>query len=203
MKRSPSPTAHQTAGGTTIRRAAPAGRASATWQSTSCRGRSMHRCWARGPAQLQLHDGAHHAADRRHCAGWAHSHQRGDRPDGRERQYRCARGHGLGLAHVVEHRAVHRGTAGDRKRVTTRSSSFSPTAPIPIPRQTTIRPANKSTYAAYGYLQPGYNNTGIGRLLTGTSVGQFNYTSEQLYRCTRRSHGDAVRSRKGRRTSWS
>jgi hypothetical protein len=36
---------------------------------------------------------------------------------------------------------------------------------------------NKSTYAAYGYLQPGYNNTGIGRLLTGTGVGQFNYTS--------------------------
>ena len=27
---------------------------------------------------------------------------------------------------------------------------------------------NKSTYAAYGYLQPGYNGTGIGRLLTGT-----------------------------------
>ena len=36
---------------------------------------------------------------------------------------------------------------------------------------------NKSTYAAYGYLQPGYNNTGIGRLLTGTSVGQFDYSS--------------------------
>ena len=36
---------------------------------------------------------------------------------------------------------------------------------------------NKSTYAAYGYLQPGYNGTGIGRLLTGTSAGQFDYTS--------------------------
>jgi Flp pilus assembly protein TadG len=36
---------------------------------------------------------------------------------------------------------------------------------------------NKSTYAAYGYLQPGYNGTGIGRLLTGTSVGQFDYSS--------------------------
>jgi Flp pilus assembly protein TadG len=36
---------------------------------------------------------------------------------------------------------------------------------------------NKSTYAAYGYLQPGYNNTGIGRLLTGTGVGQFDYSA--------------------------
>ena len=36
---------------------------------------------------------------------------------------------------------------------------------------------NKSTYAAYGYLQPGYNGTGIGRLLTGTGAGQFDYTS--------------------------
>ena len=36
---------------------------------------------------------------------------------------------------------------------------------------------NKSTYAAYGYMQPGYNGTGIGRLLTGTSVGQFDYSS--------------------------
>jgi hypothetical protein len=36
---------------------------------------------------------------------------------------------------------------------------------------------NKSTYAAYGYLQPGYNGTGIGRLLTGTSAGQFNYSN--------------------------
>jgi Flp pilus assembly protein TadG len=36
---------------------------------------------------------------------------------------------------------------------------------------------NKSTYAAYGYLQPGYNGSSVGRLLTGTSAGQFDYTS--------------------------
>ncbi|MDW6024083.1 pilus assembly protein [Mesorhizobium sp. BAC0120] len=36
---------------------------------------------------------------------------------------------------------------------------------------------NKSTYAAYGYLQPGYNGGSVGRLLLGTSAGQFNYTN--------------------------
>lgn len=36
---------------------------------------------------------------------------------------------------------------------------------------------NKSTYAAYGYLQPGYNGGGVGRLLLGTTAGQYNYTA--------------------------
>jgi Flp pilus assembly protein TadG len=36
---------------------------------------------------------------------------------------------------------------------------------------------NKSTYAAYGYLQPGYNGGGVGRLLLGTRAGQYDYTS--------------------------
>jgi Flp pilus assembly protein TadG len=36
---------------------------------------------------------------------------------------------------------------------------------------------NKSTYAAYGYLQPGYNGGSVGRLLMDTSVGQYDYSS--------------------------
>ena len=56
---------------------------------------------------------------------------------------------------------------------------------------------NKSTYAAYGYLQPGYNNTGIGRLLTGHQRRPVRLFEQQLYRCARRPHGDAVRPRKG------
>lgn len=36
---------------------------------------------------------------------------------------------------------------------------------------------NKSTYAAYGYLQPGYNGGGVGRLLLNTSAGQYNYSA--------------------------
>jgi Flp pilus assembly protein TadG len=36
---------------------------------------------------------------------------------------------------------------------------------------------NKSTYAAYGYMQPGYNGGSIGRLLMNTSAGQFDYSS--------------------------
>jgi hypothetical protein len=37
--------------------------------------------------------------------------------------------------------------------------------------------SNKSTYAAYGYLQPGYNGGSVGRLLLNTSAGQFDYSS--------------------------
>jgi Flp pilus assembly protein TadG len=37
--------------------------------------------------------------------------------------------------------------------------------------------SNKSTYAAYGYLQPGYNGGSIGRLLLNTTAGQFDYSS--------------------------
>jgi hypothetical protein len=38
---------------------------------------------------------------------------------------------------------------------------------------------NKATYASYGYLQPGYDGTGIGRLLSGTSsaVGKYDYSN--------------------------
>lgn len=38
---------------------------------------------------------------------------------------------------------------------------------------------NKSTYSAYGYLAPGYNNTGEGRLFKGTSgaIGRYDYTN--------------------------
>jgi Flp pilus assembly protein TadG len=36
---------------------------------------------------------------------------------------------------------------------------------------------NKSTYAAYGYLQPGYKGGSIGRLLLDTSAGQFDYSA--------------------------
>jgi Flp pilus assembly protein TadG len=37
--------------------------------------------------------------------------------------------------------------------------------------------SNKATYAAYGYLQPGYNGGSTGRLLLNTSAGQFDYSS--------------------------
>jgi hypothetical protein len=36
---------------------------------------------------------------------------------------------------------------------------------------------NKSSYAAYGYLQPGYNGGSVGRLLLNTSAGQYDYTA--------------------------
>ncbi len=36
---------------------------------------------------------------------------------------------------------------------------------------------NKSTYAAYGYMQPGYNGGSVGRLLLNTSVGQYDYSN--------------------------
>ena len=47
----PSPTAPPTVGGTTTRRAPPAGRASRTWRNTSCRGRSTRRSSARAPGR--------------------------------------------------------------------------------------------------------------------------------------------------------
>ena len=94
-------------------------------------------------------------------------HQGGDRPHGAERQHRRAGRHGLGLAHGVERRAVHRGTAGSEKGndkvvivLTDGANTYSVPGHDPA--------GNKSTYAAYGYLQPGYNGTGVGRLLTGT-----------------------------------
>jgi hypothetical protein len=38
---------------------------------------------------------------------------------------------------------------------------------------------SKSIYSSYGYLQPGYNGSGVGRLFLGTSsaVGQFDYSN--------------------------
>ncbi|MER9653712.1 pilus assembly protein [Mesorhizobium sp. M0152] len=38
---------------------------------------------------------------------------------------------------------------------------------------------SKSTYASYGYLNPGYNGTSVGRLFMGTSsaIGQFDYSN--------------------------
>jgi hypothetical protein len=38
---------------------------------------------------------------------------------------------------------------------------------------------NKSTYSAYGYLQPGYDGTGEGRLFKGTSgaIARYDYTN--------------------------
>jgi Flp pilus assembly protein TadG len=38
---------------------------------------------------------------------------------------------------------------------------------------------SRAVYAAYGYLQPGYNGSGVGRLFSGTSsaVGQFDYSN--------------------------
>jgi Flp pilus assembly protein TadG len=36
---------------------------------------------------------------------------------------------------------------------------------------------SKSTYAAYGYLQPGYNGGSVGRLLLDTSAGQYDYST--------------------------
>jgi hypothetical protein len=38
---------------------------------------------------------------------------------------------------------------------------------------------NKSTYSAYGYIAPGYNNTGEGRLFGGTSsaIGRYDYSN--------------------------
>ena len=68
--------------------------------------------------------------------------------------------------------------------------------------RTTIRPQNKSTYAAYGYLQPGYNDTGIGRLLTGTSVGQFDYTSSN-YTAALDDHMATLCDHAKAATSWS
>ena len=102
-----------------------------------------------------------------------------DRHDGGQRQYQRAGRHGVGLAHRVERRAVHRRDVPNRKRATTRSSSCSPTAPTPIPIPNNDPAGNKSTYAAYGYTGQGYNGTGTTRLFMGTSgaVGQYNYTS--------------------------
>ena len=36
---------------------------------------------------------------------------------------------------------------------------------------------SKSIYSSYGYLKPGYNGTGTGRLFMGTSAGQYDYSN--------------------------
>jgi Flp pilus assembly protein TadG len=49
----------------------------------------------------------------------------------------------------------------------------------------------KSIYSSYGYLKPGYNGTGIGRLFLGTSAGQFDYSNTN-YTTALNQHMDAV-----------
>jgi hypothetical protein len=49
----------------------------------------------------------------------------------------------------------------------------------------------KSIYSSYGYLKPGYNGTGVGRLFMGTSAGQFDYSNTN-YTTALNQHMDAV-----------